>query len=110
MSGTRIGRSLVITGELASGEDLVVLGRVEGTIDARGAVEIERKGRVRGAVRARQVDVSGEIEGPVTAEQRVEIRAEGAVLGDIRAPRILIADGARFEGTVHMDRARSDDE
>lgn len=110
MSATRIGRTLVITGEVDAGEDVVVLGRVEGSLHVRGAVEVDRRGRVRGDVRARQVEVSGEVEGPVTAEQRIEIRAEGSVVGDLRSPRIFIADGARFEGTVHMDRGRSDDE
>lgn len=110
MSGTRIGRTLVITGELASNDDVTVVGRVDGALTVQGTLDVERRGRVRGPVRARQVEISGEVEGPVTAEQRVEIRAEGLVVGDIRAPRILIADGARFEGTVHMDRARGDDE
>lgn len=110
MSTTRIGRTLVVTGELHSDDDVTVLGQVDGAVTARGAVDVDRRGRVRGPVRARQVDVSGEVEGPVHADERVEIRAEGSVLGDLRAPRVLIADGARFDGTVHMDRARSDDD
>ena len=110
MSDTRVGRTLVITGELESAADVVVLGRVDGAVRARGVVEIDRRGRVAGEVRGRAVDVEGEVEGPVTATERVEIGKEGAIVGDIRAPRILIADGARFEGTVHMDRARSSDD
>jgi len=109
MSATRIGRSIVVTGAIETPEGVVVEGRVEGSIVARGHVDVDRRGVVRGDIVARTLDVEGEVEGPVTATDRIEIRADGTVIGDIRAARILIADGARFEGTVHMDRSRDDD-
>ena len=32
-----------------------------------------------------------------------DIQVEGTVEGDIRAPRVAIADGARFKGSIDMD-------
>ena len=38
----------------------------------------------------------------MSAAERAELRPSSNVVGDIRAPRILIADGASFKGTVDM--------
>lgn len=104
MGQTRIGRSMRLTGEIEGQDDVVILGAVDGPIRVLGRLVVERRGSVRGECHARSVDVRGEIDGPVQASERIEIRPEGAVLGDLTAPRVLIADGARFEGQVHMER------
>ena len=35
--------------------------------------------------------------------ERAELKSNCRVVGDIRAPRVLIADGASFKGSVDMD-------
>lgn len=109
MGETRIGRGHVVSGELTSTDDLTVHGAIDGNVETAGRVLVERRARVQGGVLGKTVEVSGTIEGPVRAAERIEIRPEGTVLGDIRAPRILISDGARFQGNVHMDRTTSDE-
>jgi cytoskeletal protein CcmA (bactofilin family) len=42
--------------------------------------------------------------GNITADDKVEIAPSGSVQGDVRAPRVAIADGAKFKGTIDMDR------
>ena len=42
--------------------------------------------------------------GNITADDKVEIAPSGSVEGDIRAPRVSIADGAKFKGSIDMDR------
>jgi cytoskeletal protein CcmA (bactofilin family) len=40
----------------------------------------------------------------VTATEKVDIRDAGSVDGDISAPRVAIADGAHFRGSIDMQR------
>jgi cytoskeletal protein CcmA (bactofilin family) len=49
--------------------------------------------------------VLGEVTGNVTASEKVDIRDNGSVDGDIISPRVAIAEGAHFRGSVDMQRA-----
>src|SRR6266542_1958690 len=100
-----IGKSVVIKGELNGSEDLTIEGHVEGTIQLRDNVlTIGANGRIKAQVFAKSVIVLGEVTGNVTASDKVDIRDNGSVDGDIIAPRVAIAEGAHFRGSVDMQR------
>jgi cytoskeletal protein CcmA (bactofilin family) len=100
-----IGKSVVIKGELNGSEDLTIEGHVEGTIQLRDHVlTIGPNGRIKASVFAKSVIVLGEVTGNVTASDKVDIRDNGSVDGDIISPRVAIAEGAHFRGSVDMQR------
>jgi cytoskeletal protein CcmA (bactofilin family) len=100
-----IGKSVVIKGELNGSEDLTIEGHVEGTIQLRDhALTIGPNGKIKAQVFAKSVIVLGEVTGNVTATDKVDIRDNGSVDGDIIAPRVAIAEGAHFRGSVDMQR------
>src|SRR5437764_12198386 len=100
-----IGKSVVIKGELNGSEDLTIEGHVEGTIQLReNVLTIGPNGRIKAQVFAKSVIVLGEVTGNVTASDKVDIRDNGSVDGDIIAPRVAIAEGAHFRGSVDMQR------
>jgi cytoskeletal protein CcmA (bactofilin family) len=100
-----IGKSVVIKGELNGSENLTIEGHVEGTIQLREHVlTIGPNGRIKAQVFAKSVIVLGEVTGNVTASEKVDIRDNGSVDGDIIAPRVAIAEGAHFRGSVDMQR------
>ena len=100
-----IGKSVVIKGELNGSEDLTIEGHVEGTIQLKDHVlTIGPNGKIKAQVFAKSVIVLGEVTGNVTASDKVDIRDNGSVDGDIVAPRVAIAEGAHFRGSVDMQR------
>jgi cytoskeletal protein CcmA (bactofilin family) len=100
-----IGKSVVIKGELNGSEDLTIEGHVEGTIQLRDHVlTIGPNGKIKAQVFAKAVIVLGEVTGNVTASDKVDIRDAGSVDGDIISPRVAIAEGAHFRGSVDMQR------
>lgn len=100
-----IGKSVIIKGELSGSEDLTIEGHVEGKIDLRDNVlTIGPNGKIKAAVFAKAVVVLGEVMGNVTASEKVDIRDHGSVEGDISSPRVAIAEGAHFRGSVDMQR------
>ena len=100
-----IGKSVVIKGELNGSEDLTIEGHVEGTIQLRDHVlTIGPNGRIKAQVFAKAVIVLGEVTGNVTSSDKVDIRDNGSVDGDIVSPRVAIAEGAHFRGSVDMQR------
>jgi cytoskeletal protein CcmA (bactofilin family) len=101
-----IGKSVVIKGELSGSEDLTIEGNVEGRIELRDNIlTIGPNGKIRAEVFAKSVVVLGEVTGNVTASEKVDIRDNGSVDGDIVSPRVAIAEGAHFRGSVDMQRA-----
>ena len=103
-----IGKSVVIKGELSGSEDLTIEGHVEGRIDLKDNVlTIGPNGKIKAEVFAKSVVVLGEVTGNVTASEKVDIRDNGSVDGDIASPRVAIAEGAHFRGSVDMQSAGS---
>ena len=100
-----IGKSVVIKGELDGSEDLTIEGHVEGKIELRDHVlTIGPNGRIKAQVFAKVVVVLGELVGNINASERVDIRENGSVDGDIVSPRVAIAEGAHFRGSIDMQR------
>ena len=100
-----IGKSVVIKGELNGSEDLTIEGHVEGKIELKDHVlTIGPNGKIKAQVFAKSVIVLGEVNGNVTATEKVDIRDGGSVDGDIISPRVAIAEGAHFRGSVDMQR------
>jgi len=100
-----IGKSVVIKGELSGSEDLTIEGHVEGKIELKDhLLTIGPNGRIKAQVFAKTVIVLGEVNGNVSASEKVEIRDGGSVDGDIISPRVAIAEGAHFRGSVDMQK------
>ncbi|MCA1562711.1 MAG: polymer-forming cytoskeletal protein [Acidobacteria bacterium] len=104
-SAVNIGKSVVIKGELNGSEDLTIEGQVEGKIELRqNVLTIGPNGRIKAQIFAKAVIILGEVTGNVTATEKVDIRDNGSVDGDIAAPRVAIAEGAHFRGSIDMQR------
>jgi cytoskeletal protein CcmA (bactofilin family) len=100
-----IGKSVIIKGELNGSEDLTIEGQVEGKIELRqNVLTIGPNGKIKAQVFAKSVIILGEVTGNVTATEKVDIRDNGSVDGDIAAPRVAIAEGAHFRGSIDMQR------
>lgn len=99
----RIGKTVVIRGELKGSEDLVVDGQLEGTISlTEGRLTIGPNANVAADLTAREVLILGKLRGNVVASGRVELRAGSVVEGDVRALRLAVEDNAVFRGKVDL--------
>ncbi len=100
-----IGKSVVIKGELNGSEDLTVEGSVEGKIELRDHVlTIGSHGKIKAEVFAKVAIILGEVIGNITATEKVDIRENGSVDGNIVSPRVAIAEGSHFRGSVDMQK------
>jgi len=99
----RIGKTVVILGELKGSEDLIVDGRVEGTVSlSESRLTIGPEANVSANLSARDILILGRVKGNLAASGRVELRAGCAVEGDIRALRLSVEDNALFRGKVDL--------
>ena len=100
-----LGPSIRFKGELIADEDLVIQGQVEGSILHTRSLTIGAQGRVQGDVKARRINVEGTVYGDLYALEGVTLRQGALVTGNVYANKISIADGARLNGRVDMDKA-----
>lgn len=99
----RIGKTVVIRGELKGSEDLIIDGHVEGTISlAEGRLTIGPDANVAADLTAKEVLILGHVKGNIVATGRVELRAGSNVEGDVRALRLAVEDNAIFRGKVDL--------
>ncbi len=103
-----IGKSVVVKGELSGNEDLTIDGVVEGKIELKEhMLTVGPNGKIKATIFAKVVIVLGEVVGDVTATQKLDIRENGSVDGDIVSPKMAMAEGAHFRGSVDMKRRSS---
>ncbi len=99
-----IGSSIVIKGTVSGDEDLVIQGKVEGTIElGKNEVTVGESGKVAADINAKTVRIDGEVTGDVSGGEKVVISKSGNVRGNIVAPRVTLEDGAVFKGSIDMD-------
>ncbi len=101
-----IGPSITVKGDVSGDEDLVIQGRVEGTVSlAQHNVTIGPTGKVTADIRGKMVIVEGEVHGDLKAQEQIVLRHTAKVEGSISAPRVALEDGAVFRGGIEMDSA-----
>ena len=108
--GTFIGPNVTIEGTITGSEPIVIEGTVRGNINLQADLRVGTKARVEATVHARNVTVEGKLTGDISADDRVELVASATVDGNIKAPKIIVAEGAKFRGSVDMgSRVPKDD-
>lgn len=97
------GTTVFIKGEITAQEDLMLAGRVEGTLRVDGyQVFILPGANVTADIQAKSIVVAGAVKGSLVAEARIELRNGADVQGDLTTPAMAIADGAVLHGIVDM--------
>lgn len=100
-----IPQSIVVTGNVYASEDVTISGRINGDIIAeKCAVSLTASAHVAGTISAGDVTIAGRAEGTVLATEIVEVRSGADVKGRLLTPKIILADGATFNGTVEPQK------
>lgn len=98
-----LGPNITVRGTLTGEEDLLVEGRVEGSVSLAGHLIVAESGVLEADLDVRSIEVHGEVRGDIAASQSITIDKGAQVAGNVRAPRVIIHDGAHFAGAVEMD-------
>ena len=97
------GSTLVFKGELSADEEILIEGTVEGTIAHHSKnVIIGKQGRVSALIHANSITIHGRVDGDIHGDVMVVLTDGCEVSGKIFCPRIVMEDGAKFDGTIQM--------
>jgi cytoskeletal protein CcmA (bactofilin family) len=86
---------------------LRVDGRVDGSIVDAKTVTVGKSGKVKGDISCELCYVRGEVKGNIVALEQVEALSGSRIDGDIRAPRVMLEEGAVFNGNCAMESRKA---
>jgi cytoskeletal protein CcmA (bactofilin family) len=96
-----IGKSILVKGNVVSLGDLMIDGKVEGTIELGDhSLTIGPGAVVVADLIARTVTINGQVKGNVTGAAKVRLGAAGSVQGDVRTPKFVMEEGSTLSGRV----------
>ena len=99
-----LGPTLHFKGELHADEELLIKGRIEGSITHSQRVTVCPEGTVTANVRAQMIVVEGTVTGDLQAEKSVMVKETARLRGNITAPSVSIVEGAHFNGGIDMEK------
>jgi len=97
-----LGPTLHFKGDLSADEDLLIQGRVEGSVTHSQRLTVGPQGTVKANIKAQQIVVEGTVEGDLNAEKSIFVKETAKIWGNITAPTVSILEGASFSGHIDM--------
>jgi len=91
-----------IEGKIKSEGSIRVDGKIVGELLAKADAAVGLTGVVEGTVMARNVSLAGKVNGTVTATEKLILEGKSVLKGDIRASRLVVDEGAMFDGQCAM--------
>ena len=100
-----VGPKVHINGTLIAEEDLEIVGKIDGTINARAGLHIAKAADVKAVINGTKVLIEGTVHGDVNATETVVLGASASLTGNVKTPSLQIREGAFFRGQVTMQAA-----
>jgi cytoskeletal protein CcmA (bactofilin family) len=97
-----VGNDILLKGEIATCDRLVIEGKVDATLNDVHTVEIAECGSFKGSAQIEDAEISGLFEGELTVRGRLVIYATGKVRGKISYGEIEIERGGELSGEIKM--------
>ncbi|HUI31769.1 MAG TPA: polymer-forming cytoskeletal protein [Candidatus Acidoferrales bacterium] len=97
-------------GKITSSGSLRIDGQVTGDISLTGDLVIGANGEISGNVDAQTVTVGGKVTGNINAKNKLVFESKARIKGDIRASKLVIDEGAMFDGKCEMSGDRRPDQ
>jgi cytoskeletal protein CcmA (bactofilin family) len=94
-----VGREIVVSGEIASCEGLVVEGTVRASVECKD-LQIASSGLFTGSASVANAEIFGRFEGELTVTERLLVRATGKISAKVRYNEIEVERGGQISGDI----------
>ena len=102
-----VGNGTVLTGETSFQAMLRIDGHLTGKVSSEsGTLIVGSSGRLDANVAVSSAIISGTVNGDIVAAEKLELTRTARVIGNVQTPRLVIEDGAIFEGGCTMLKAK----
>jgi cytoskeletal protein CcmA (bactofilin family) len=91
-----------VNGKLTFEGPIRIDGMIEGEINGHDSITIGKTAVINAKIKAVSIIVAGTVNGDLNASQRIELQPSAKVSGSLTAPKLVILEGAAFEGSCTM--------
>jgi cytoskeletal protein CcmA (bactofilin family) len=99
---TILGPDANFKGELSFEKGMRLMGKFEGKVNTPGRVHVAKEAKMAADVEAGGIVVEGEVHGNLSANDRIELKQSARYEGDLRATKLVVDEGAIFNGHVSV--------
>lgn len=98
------GSGTVVDGTVKSNNSVRVDGKIKGKLICKNTLTVGVNGEIEGEVEAKNAIIGGKIKGKIKVEEKLVLETKSVLIGDLKASKLLIDEGAVFEGTSDMGK------
>ena len=99
---TILGKGSMVDGTLTLQHSVRVDGKIRGNLSTTDSVIIGKEGDIEGELTVKNAVVGGRVKGKITATGRVVLESKATFIGEMKTSRLVIEEGAVFEGHCSM--------
>jgi cytoskeletal protein CcmA (bactofilin family) len=96
------GRGTVLEGTIRADNSVRVDGVLKGKLICKNTLTIGMNGEIEGEIEAKNAIIGGKIKGKINVAEKLVLEAKSNLVGELRASKLIIEEGAVFEGTSSM--------
>jgi len=97
-----ISEDCIFTGNIVTKGSIKIEGTVDGSISEAKEVFISKTSKITGDISSEKCVIYGNVKGNILVNDMVEVMSSASIEGNITAPRIMIEEGAFFNGEINM--------
>lgn len=109
-TNTIIGASVSVEGDFNGQGDVLIEGKLKGSIKTGQHIQIGKNALVEAEIKAASAHISGAVKGNIAAKEKIELTKSARVEGNLTGAIISIEPGAVFNGQCTMNAADSNKE
>jgi cytoskeletal protein CcmA (bactofilin family) len=98
-----LDNSTTIVGDIKFNDSFRIDGKFKGEIKKGDTLIIGETGNVEADIEVNNISINGKLKGTVIAREKIEIFSNGSVTGKIVSPKLIIKEGAFFQGSCQMN-------
>jgi cytoskeletal protein CcmA (bactofilin family) len=102
-----IAKGVAIVGDMNCENDLRYDGNLTGNLKVNSKLVLGTESKIQGTVFAINADVFGKVDGDIEVKETLTLRSTAIINGDIKTNKIVIENGAEFNGTCIMSSKNS---
>lgn len=98
-----IDKDTEIVGDIRFKDSFRIDGKFKGKILSGSSLIIGETGDVEADIEAGSISINGRVKGTLGATELIEIFSQGRVIGKMVTPKLIIEEGAFFQGSCQME-------
>ncbi len=99
-----LGGGTVVDGTVRTNNSIRIDGKIKGKLICKNTLTVGVNGEVEGEIEAKNAIIGGKIKGKIKVAEKLVLESKSILIGDLKASKLLIDDGAVFEGTSDMGK------